>query len=167
MKIATSISVATLSIAVVLIGLNLRSFWKGKKDPKILFPGSGGMVFGSTLAACVGGALGTSAGAVAGAGNGVSGIVPWATGAGDRGVAVGHATGLTVEGGVIAVLVAVLGFLAAREGAKTSKKRVLGGAFCGIVLTYTAGIAALVAAYLIPAYNEVGRQLVAAVEGAL
>ncbi|MGW1840685.1 hypothetical protein [Streptomyces sp. NPDC002067] len=167
MTTATYINAANFTIVVLLISLNIRSFFKEKKDPKVFLPGLGGMVFGATAVACVGGIIGTATQAVAGTGNGAAGIVPWATGTSDRTIASGHVSGLTIEGGIVAIVVLAFGWLAAREGAKTSRRRVIGGAYCGISLTYTAGVAGLVMEYLVPTCNSVGASIVGLVEGHL
>lgn len=160
MSPATAINVSTLAIIVVLLALTVRSFIKGGKDPKILLPGVGGTLVGSTLALCAGGALGVIATWIAGSGNSVSGVAPWATGTGDRTVASATPGGLTMEGGLVALTVALLGWVAIREAAKTARLRLIGGLFVGVCLTYTAGFSGFVASTQVPVYNSVGAQIV-------
>ncbi|MFJ8852340.1 hypothetical protein [Streptomyces sp. NPDC102437] len=161
---AAYINIGTLTLIVAMIALHVRTFIKGGKDPKILLSGLGGVIVGSSLAMCVGGALSSIAMYIAGGGNGISGIAPWATGTGDRAIAAGSASGLSMEGGIIAAVVAVLGWVTIRDADKTKRLRLIGGLFCGVCLTYTAGYGGLVDDSLIPFYNGLGAQLIAAVE---
>lgn len=164
MSPATAINVSTLAIIAILIALHIRTFIKGGKDPKILLSGIGGLLVGSSLAICVGGALGTAASYIAGSSNAASIIAPWATGTGDRAIASGTPGGLILEGGLIVLVVAILGWVAIREAAKTQRLRLIGGLICGVCLTYTGGYGGLINNTLIPLYNSVGTQIIAAVE---
>lgn len=166
MSPATAINVSTLAIIAILLALQIRTFLKSGKDPKILLPGIGGTVLGSTLALCAGGALGTIAAWIAGGGNAASVVAPWATGTGDRTLASSAPGGLTMEGGLIALIVAALGWVSIREAAKTARLRLLGGLFVGVCLTYTGGFGGLVADTQVPLYNDIGAQLITYVESA-
>lgn len=159
MSPATAINVSTLAIIVVLVVLHVRTFLKGGKDPKILLSGIGGMIVGSSIALCVGGMLGVVAAWIVGSGNTVSAVAPWATGTGDRAVASGSPSGLSIEGGLVVLAVAVLGYVAIREAAKTQRLRLIGGLFCGACLTYTAGYGGMVDSTLVPVYNGLGGQV--------
>lgn len=161
---ATAIRLSTLAIILVMVVLHTRSFLKAGKDPKILIPSLGGTIAGASLAICVGGALGTVATYIAGSGNVVSGVVPWATGTGDRALASGSPQGLTMEGGLIALAAAALTWVVIREAAKTQRIRLIGGLFCGTCLTYTAGIGGLVGNTIVPAYNGIGAQIASLAE---
>lgn len=168
MNAANYISVSTLAIAMVLIALNVRSWWKGGKSVKQLVHGIGGLILGATLVICAGGAFGDAAGLIAGSGNGVSGtVIPWSTGTGDRAVASAATAGLALEGGLIAVIVLALGVVTIKSATKDHRRRLIGGTFVGVCLTYTAGVAGIVTEYLIPAYNGTGTGVVAFFEGAL
>ncbi|MFE4329667.1 hypothetical protein ACFRQM_09445 [Streptomyces sp. NPDC056831] len=164
MSPATAINVSTLAIIFVLLALHIRTFIKGGKDPKILMSGLGGSIVGSSLAMCVGGGLGVVASWIAGGGNAASGVAPWATGTGDRAVSSASPGGLTIEGGLVALTVTVLGWVAIREAAKTQRLRLLGGLFCGVCLTYTGGYGGLVNSSLVPVYNNIGAQALALIE---
>lgn len=168
MTAAAYISISTLTVAFVLIALNVRAFWRGGKSFKILLHGFSGVVLGVTIAICAGGILGDIATWVAGGSNSVTGtIIPWATGAGDRNVASGSAAGLGMEGGLIAVVLLVLGFVAIKAASGRPRWRLIGGTFVGICLSFTAGLASIVASHLIPAYNGAGTSVVAFFEGAV
>lgn len=168
MTAATYISVSTLAVAAILIVLNLRTWWKGSKALKHLVHGVGGLILGVTLAVCAGGFLGDIASWIAGGSNSVAGtVIPWSTGTGDRNLSSAATSGLAVEGGVVAVVVLALGFVTLREASKDARRRLLGGTFVGVCLTYTAGVAGIVTSYLIPAYNGSGLRVVAFVEGAM
>ncbi|GAA2948598.1 hypothetical protein ACFPN0_15020 [Kitasatospora cinereorecta] len=162
---ASAISVGTLTIIVFLFTLHVRTFIKGGKDPKILLTGLGGMIVGSSLAICVGGALGSIAMYIVGGGNMASGIAPWLSGTGDSQIAGGGAQGLTTEGGLVAVVVAGLGWVCIRDAAKTQRLRLVGGLFCGVCLTYTGGYGGLVQSTQVPMFNELGAQVIALVSG--
>ena len=164
MNPATFINASTLMIIVILFALHIRTFIKGGKDPKILLAGIGGMIAGSSLAMCVGGSLGVVATYIAGAGNAASVIAPWATGTGDRALASGTAQGLTMEGGLIALVIGVITWVSIREAGKKERLRLLGGLFSGVCLTYTGGVSGLVNGTLIPAYNGIGAQIISLVE---
>lgn len=163
-----AISISTLTVAAVLIGLTIRSWWKSGKTFKILLQGFGGVILGVTLAICVGGFLGDIAIWVAGGSTNVTGaIIPWATGTGDRQIAAGSASGLAMEGGAVAAFVLAIGFVAIKASSGRVRWRLIGGTFVGICLAFTAGLASIVAQFLIPAYNGAGSSVVAFVEGAL
>ncbi|MFF3096770.1 hypothetical protein [Streptomyces cyaneofuscatus] len=161
---ATYINVSTLAIIAVLFALHIRTFLKGGKDPKILMSGIGGMIGGSSLAMCVGGALGLAATYIVGSTNMAAAVAPWATGTGDRTIATGNAQGLTMEGGIIVLIVAVITWVSIREAGKKERLRLIGGLLSGAALTYTAGFGGLVNNTLIPFCNGIGGQLVAFVE---
>lgn len=168
MTAADYISLSTLTVATVLIALNLRAWWKGGKSFKILLQGICGVILGVTIAICAGGILGDIATWVAGGSNSVIGtIIPWATGAGDRNVAAGSASGLGMEGGLVAVVLIVLGAVAIKAASGRARWRLVGGTFVGICLSFTAGLASIVASHLIPAYNGAGGSVVAFFEGAV
>lgn len=159
MSTATSISVGTLTIALVLIILNFRTFLKGGKKFGVLLPGTGSAITGSSAALCVGGAFGHAASVVAGAGVSAGAIVPWATGTEEDDIASGTTAGLTTSGSIAVFIIVTLWIVAFRSAGKADRKRMVGGIFCGICLTYTAGVAGLVDDYLIPAYNTIGDQV--------
>lgn len=168
MTAATYISVSTLAVAAILIALTIRSWWKGGKSYKILLQGFGGVILGVSLAICAGGFLGDIASWVAGGSNSIAGtLIPWSTGTGDRNIASAATSGLGIEGGAVAVVVLVVGFITIKAATGKPRRRLIGGLFVGICLTYTAGVAGIVTAYLIPAYNGTGGSVVAWVEGAL
>lgn len=167
MNAANYISISTFFIAITLIVLNLRSWWKGGKAVRHLVHGAGGVILGATLAICVGGFLGDIASRIAGSGNSIAGtIIPWSTGTSDGTVASAATSGLQIEGGGVATVVLVVGYVT-YKAAKEHRKRLLGGLFVGVCLTYTAGVAGIVTEYLIPSYNGTGAGVVAFFEGAL
>ncbi|MFI0934626.1 hypothetical protein ACH4RG_23250 [Streptomyces sp. NPDC021019] len=164
MNPATAINVSTLAIIAVLFALHTRTFIKGGKDPKVLLTGIGGMIAGSSLAMSVGGALGLAATYIVGSTNTAAAVAPWATGTSDRTLASGSPQGLTMEGGIIVLVVSVIAWVSIREAGKKERLRLLGGLISGAALTYTAGFGGLVNSTLIPIYNGIGGQLVSFVE---
>lgn len=164
MNAATAINVSTLAVIFVLFALHVRTFIKAGKDPKVLLSGLGGSIVGSSLAMCAGGVLGVVASWIAGGGNAVGVVAPWATGTGDRAVASSTPGGLSIEGGLVALVITVLGWVAIREAAKTQRIRLIGGLFTGVCLTYTGGYGGLVNNTLVPAYNGIGAQAISLVE---
>jgi hypothetical protein len=156
----TSIGVATFFLALVPIALSIRTFIKSKYDWHVFVPGVGGAVVGSTLATCSGGALGWIAAKIAGAGNSVSGLIPWATGTEDEGVSGATVEGLRISGGGIAVLIVAIGYVAIRAASGDRRRRMLWGTFVGVCLTYTAGVGGLVDEHMIPLFNDSGDQIV-------
>ncbi|MEU6628401.1 hypothetical protein ABZ905_08915 [Streptomyces parvus] len=161
---ATAINLSTLAIIVVLFALHIRTFIKGGKDPKVLLSGIGGMIAGSSLAMCVGGALGVVATWIVGGTNVASAVAPWATGTGDRTLASAQAQGLSMEGGIVVLAVAVLSWVCIRDAGKKERIRQIGGLICGVCLTYTGGYGGLVNSTLIPLYNGIGGQLASLAE---
>ncbi|MFD3844747.1 hypothetical protein ACFWVB_02505 [Streptomyces microflavus] len=164
MNPATYINVSTLAILGVLIALHVRTFIKGGKDPKILLTGIGGMVAGSTLAICGGGFMGVVATYIVGSLNMAGLFAPWATGTGDRALSSAAPQGLTIEGGLIALIVGAIAWVNIREAGKKERLRLLGGLLAGAGLTYTGGFGGLVDRTLIPLYNGIGGQLINLVE---
>ncbi|WP_086779900.1 hypothetical protein [Streptomyces griseus] len=161
---ATAINLSTLAVIVVLFALHIRSFIKGGKDPKILMSSIGGMISGSSLAMCTGGALGAVASWIAGGTNAVAIVAPWATGTGDRTLTSGTPQGLSLEGGLIALTVGALSWVSIRDASKKERIRQIGGLICGVCLTYTGGYGGLVNSTLVPLYNGIGGQVVSLVE---
>ena len=143
----TAISLGGLTIAIALVAVHLRTWWrKGTHDPKELLHGAAGMLLGLEATTCAGGALGW----------GSSGIAGLLSGAGDKGthtltgtggVGLGHGSlgHLDVYGGPVVVVTLVLVIALYRSCPKNSaeRKRIIGGILVGIVAGLLPGSAAV------------------------
>ncbi|WP_263165424.1 hypothetical protein [Streptomyces sp. SCSIO ZS0520] len=152
-----NLTLAGLALALAILLLNLRTWWKSPgRDPKTLIPFGGGFTMGALALAC-GGLLGWGAymavsGANRGGDKGVSGTTGQNAGDSLNGSSVGA---LTPEGAVVVFLLFVLAVVTLRAAGKQDKRRMLGGAFCGATLPATAGIAGALA-WLVPLVNQIG-----------
>jgi len=140
-----ALSLGGVAIALAILWLNLRPWWKGGRDPKALLPYASGAGLGSLATICVGGALGWGAAGIAGiltaGGNtgvskvtGTSGAAPMPTGR--MGV-------LTPEGGVVVCLLLVGVVLLHKTSGKQDKRRIIGGFISFAVLGFLPGVASL------------------------
>lgn len=168
MSVSYSLTLGGLAIALTILLLNVRTWWKSPgRDPKVLGPFTAGFALGALATICTGGLLGWLAGCTAGITNSIgSKAVPGATGTGDDVLASGSLGTLTAEGGVIVFLLAVGVFFAWKAASKELKRRMAGGLICGATLCLTAGIAGALD-WLPELVNGAGQQVRAAVEGSL
>lgn len=137
-----SLTLAGVGIAILILFANLRTWWKGSKDPKALMPYAVGAAVGSLATVCVGGALGW----------GSSGIANMLSGAGDKGVsAVAGTDGAPVttgsmgtlgpEGGVVVCILLGVGVLMFKASGSTDRKRMFGGFVSFAILALLPGVA--------------------------
>lgn len=138
----TGLTLAGLTCAAVVLLLNLRPWWAGSRELKILAPFGKGSALGLMTAVCPGGILGWLHTHSAGAANAGGGrITSSATGV-HTAAPVAHRAlgGLTQPGACIVVLIALLVILAWKAAGKKDKRRIIGGAFVTSVLCLTAGV---------------------------
>lgn len=139
------LSLGGVAIALAILWLNLRPWWKSGRDPKALLPYASGAGLGSLATICVGGALGWGAAGIAGivtsGGNtgvskvtGTSGAAPMPT---------GRMGTLTQEGGVVVCLLLIGVILLYKTSGKQDKRRIIGGFISFAVLGFLPGVAAL------------------------
>ncbi|MFE2930628.1 hypothetical protein [Streptomyces sp. NPDC059278] len=166
MSAALTLSGATVSIAVLAI--NVRSWWKSKREIKDLLPFGGGLVQGASWTLCVGGLLGWVAVRAAGAGSSAGDwSVSRVTGTGGGGtLAAGSMGALTSGGACVVVAALIVGFVMFKAAGKEAKKKIIGGLFVGLTLTATAGFAQLMQ-WLPDAYNALGAGVTDALNGVL
>jgi hypothetical protein len=163
-----ALSLAGLAITVAILWANLRPWWTGGRDLKMLAAFGKGAGFGVLGALCAGGLLGWLAGCAPGVGNtagskAVGAVTGTAT---SSSLARGSLSGsLTEEGAVVVALAAFGIFLAWRKASKDDKKRMLGGAYCGASLCVTAGVAGVLS-FVPDLINGAGAQVRAAIDGA-
>lgn len=161
------LSLAGLAIVLAILWANLRPWWKGSRDPQQLRAFGTGSLLGALSTMCGGGLLGWLAGCAPSAANtGGAKATQGVTGQEAAGaVTTGDLGQLTPEGAVIVFLIAVGTVLAYRAAGKKDKKRMLGGAFCGVCLCLTAGVAGALG-FLPDLINQAGTVLRDGVEGA-
>ncbi|MER8233493.1 hypothetical protein [Streptomyces sp. NPDC094049] len=164
----TALTLAGLALTLVILWANLRPWWTGSRDPKLLAPFGKGAAFGILGAMCAGGLLGWLAGCApqvgsAAGGKAVTGVTGTQTGTPlTRGSLSGS---LTEEGAVVVFLIAAAVVFAWRKASKDDKKRMIGGAYCGASLCATAGVAGALA-FLPGLVNQAGQSARAAIESA-
>lgn len=139
------LSLGGVAIALGILWLNLRPWWKSGRDPKALLPYASGAGLGSLSTICVGGALGW----------GASGVAGLATSGGNTGVSkvtgtngaaplpTGRMGALTPEGGVVVCLLLVGVVLLHKTSGKKDKRRIIGGYITFAVLGFLPGVAHL------------------------
>lgn len=160
-----ALSLAGLTVSLIVLYANLRTWWKGGKEPKALGPFAAGFTVGALAVVCTGGILGYLAGCTVQAANGIGArAVPGATGTQGAPLARGSMGQLDPEGGVVVVLLTAGLFLAWKAAGKDVKKRMLGGLLCGACLCVTAGVASLLDG-LPQAANGLGIAIRSAFEG--
>jgi hypothetical protein len=162
-----ALTLTGLVLALVILWMNFRPWWKGPRDPKALIPFGQGFLLGALATVCTGGLLGWLAGCSVGAANDLGDkAVGMTTGnASSAALARGDLGQLTPEGGVIVFLIACGVVLAWKSAKKDEKKRMGGGAFCGTTLCITAGVAGALN-WLPDLINTFGMQLRTMAEGA-
>ncbi|MEV8394811.1 MULTISPECIES: hypothetical protein [unclassified Streptomyces] len=140
-----AVNLGGIAIALAILWLNFRKWWKGKREPKDLIPYAAGSALGSLSTICIGGALGW----------GASGIAGLLSGIGDKGVSsvtgtsgastlpTGRMGVLTSEGAVITCLILVGVLVLHRASVKTDQRRIIGGFITFAILGFLPGVAAL------------------------
>lgn len=163
----TGLTLVGLALSLAVLVANLYPWWTGSRDAKQLEPFGTGFLLGTLSTMCAGGLLGLLAGCAPRAANEAGGrAVAATTGAtGSSPIARSTLGTLTPEGAVVVCLITVLVVLAWKKAGKKDKKRIAGGALCGVTLCTTAGIASALS-WLPGLVNGAGTQLRAAFEGA-
>ncbi|MGO4630520.1 hypothetical protein AB4225_06185 [Streptomyces sp. 2RAF24] len=163
-----SLTLAGLALTLTILWANLRPWWTGNRDPKMLAAFGKGGALGVLGAMCTGGLLGWLAGCAPVAGSqagskAVSAVTGTQSG---TPLARGSLSGsLTEEGALIVFCVAVGVVIAWRKASKEDKKRMAGGMYCGASLCATAGIAGALS-FLPGLVNDAGEQVRAAIDSA-
>ncbi|MFF9312168.1 hypothetical protein ACF1BS_14780 [Streptomyces sp. NPDC014748] len=163
----TSLSLGGLLAALIVLYANLRPWWAGNRDPKRLAAFGKGLAAALAAAACPGGILGWvrhRAGAVANSAGETGGHAATGT-TQTQTVAGGQLTGLVATGATVAALAVFAVVLAWKAAGKDDRRRIVGGAFVGLVFTLTAGGAGALD-WLPGALNGVGDGIVDLAEGA-
>lgn len=138
------LSLAGALICIGILYAQLRRWWTGNREPKLLLPLAQGTLMGALGTLCAGGVLGLLSGCArqgvsAGADKAVSGLT--GTGTGTPMAAASLAGRLTPEGGVVVALATAATVIAYKAASKEDKKRLLGGLLVGSCLTVVAGVA--------------------------
>ncbi|MFI7278602.1 hypothetical protein [Streptomyces sp. NPDC049879] len=159
---ADALSIGGLAVALTILTLTGRSWWRAGKKPMDLVPFTAAASVGALWTACVGGLLGAAGGWIAGGVNVAGGeAITRGTGTADGTVATGALAALTPGGAVVVLIATAAGAVAIRAAAKTGKRRIAGGLIVGASLALTAGVASLVNRLIIPLANMPGDQIVA------
>ncbi|MFB7589361.1 hypothetical protein [Streptomyces sp. NPDC056169] len=163
-----ALTLTGLALTLVILWANLRPWWTGSRDPKMLAPFGKGAALGILSAMCAGGLLGFLSGCAPAVGSAAgSKAVGAVTGAqSSTALARGSLSGsLSEEGAVVVFLLTVGVVFAWKKAGKDDKKRMAGGAFCGATLCATAGIAGALS-FLPDLVNQAGTAGRAAFESA-
>ncbi|MFJ3630476.1 hypothetical protein ACIPQ3_30730 [Streptomyces albidoflavus] len=138
----TGITLAALAVALIVLWANLRPWWKGSREIKLLVPFGEGFTLGAMSTVCAGLLGWAAAGSVGIASTGGDKITAGLTGASAAApIQTGRMGTLTAEGAVMVVLLTFAVGFAWRAAAKQEKRRILGGVFVGAVFCATAGVA--------------------------
>ncbi|MFI9235783.1 hypothetical protein [Streptomyces sp. NPDC053079] len=145
-------------MALAILYLNLRPWWKSNRDFKAILPYASGSLLGSFATVCLAGLLGWgAAGAVSLLSGGGDKAVRSVTGTGSAPVAHGSAGVLTPEGGVVVFLLFVGVVALFRSSSKKDRWRIIGGFLSWAALGILPGVAAALA-YLVLGANWIGDQ---------
>lgn len=168
MNATTSITLAGLTAALIVLLYNLRPWWASNRDAKQLVAFGKGSALGIVSAACPGGILGWLHTHSGGAANTAGGrITSGATGV-HASAPVAHRAlgGLGPAGACVVAVLAVCVLIAWKAAGKKDKWRIIGGAFVASVLCLTAGV--IGALTWVPGLlNSVGNSIAHAVGTAL
>ncbi|PZT70171.1 hypothetical protein DN402_31630 [Streptomyces sp. SW4] len=139
------LSLGGVAIALAILWLNFRPWWKGGRDPKALLPYASGAGLGSLATICVGGALGWGAAGIAGlvTTGGNTGVEKITGTSGAAAMPTGRMGSLTPEGAVVVCLLLAGVALLHKTSGKQDKRRILGGFISFAVLGFLPGVAAL------------------------
>ncbi|MFH8336944.1 hypothetical protein [Streptomyces sp. AM6-12] len=161
----TTLTVGGLLAAVLVLAANLRPWWKGGREMKMLSSFGKGLLAAICAAACPGGILGWShhhAATIANrAGQRTSDAAAGASSG--SGLTTGQLVGLSATGAAVVIVTVFLISLAYKDAGKKDKRRIVGGAFVGSTFTLTAGVAGALV-WLPDALNGVGDSVVSAVQ---
>ncbi|MCM8548912.1 hypothetical protein [Streptomyces sp. STCH 565 A] len=162
----TTASLGGLLLAVLVLYANLRPWWAGNREMKLLLPFGKGLAGALAAAACPGGFFGWArqrTGAVANTAGETAGRSATGT-AQTETVSSGQMVGLVATGALAAALVVFAVSLAWKAAGKKDRRRIIGGAFVGTVATLTAGIAGALD-WLPGTLNGIGDAIKSLVEG--
>ncbi|AZM53322.1 hypothetical protein DMA15_12600 [Streptomyces sp. WAC 01529] len=142
-----AVNLGGIAIALAILWLNFRKWWKGNRDPKELVPYGAGSALGSLSTICVGGALGWGASGIAGlfSSAGSKGVQTTTGTSGAATLPTGRMGTLTPEGAVITCLVLVGVIALYKTSGKLEKRRIVGGVITFAILGFLPGVAALLA----------------------
>ncbi|MFI1324566.1 hypothetical protein ACH4TI_15155 [Streptomyces rochei] len=142
-----ALSLGGVAIALAIVWLNFRPWWKGGRDPKALLPYASGAGLGSLATICIGGALGWGAAGIAGlVTSGGNASVEKITGtSGAASMPTGRMGALTPEGAVVVCLLLAGVVLLHKTSGKQDKRRIVGGFVSFAVLGFLPGVASLLA----------------------
>ncbi|MFF1756150.1 hypothetical protein [Streptomyces sp. NPDC058266] len=134
-----------IAVALAILWLNFRKWWKGNRDPKDLIPYGAGSALGSLSTICIGGALGWGASGVAGllSSAGSTGVSKVTGTSGASSMPTGRMGVLTPEGAVVTCLVLVGVIALYKSSGKLDKRRIVGGFVTFAILGFLPGIASL------------------------
>ncbi|WP_130799772.1 hypothetical protein [Streptomyces otsuchiensis] len=154
---ATQLTIGGAAIGLMLLGIALHHWWKGKRDPKDLIPSAEGVAAGVLATLCTGGLIGGAAGWIAGGANAAGGFAMGAAAGAEDGVIAGAEMPPLSPGGAVLVVVGIVVLCVAIKGApKAQRRRILGGVIVGATLGLTAGAAAILGGTLVPIVNSIG-----------
>lgn len=153
---ATHLTVSGLAVALTLIALNARAWWRAGKRPKDAGPFLGGLALGALMAACTGGILKWVAGLTAAGTNTIGSVATGGIGASGGAIAPAPTAGLTPGGAIIVVAATALGAVAVKAASKTITWRLAGGIVVGASLAIAAGPSGLLDSTLYAAANSIG-----------
>lgn len=163
----TTASLGGLLAALLVLYANLRPWWAGNREMKLLVPFGKGLAGALAAAACPGGVFAWArqrTGAIANTAGETGGRAATGT-TQTEAVSNGQMVGLVATGSLVAVLMVFAVVLAWKAAGKKDRRRILGGAFVGTVASLTAGLAGALN-WLPGALNGVGDGIKALAEGA-
>jgi hypothetical protein len=163
-----ALTLAGLALTLAILWANLRPWWTGSRDPKMLAAFGKGAGLGVLGAMCAGGLLGWLAGCAPVVGSTAGSKAVGAVTGTPSGAALARGSmsgSLTEEGAVVVFVAAVCVWFAWRKASKDDKKRIAGGAYCGASLCATAGVAGALN-FLPGLVNGAGAQVRAAIDSA-
>jgi hypothetical protein len=140
-----AINLGGVAVALGILWLNFRKWWKGNRDPKELIPYGAGSALGSLSTICIGGALGWGAAGIAGlfSSVGSKGVETTTGTSGAAAVPTGRMGVLTPEGGVITCLILLGVVVLYKSSGKLEKRRIVGGFITFAILGFLPGVASL------------------------
>lgn len=141
---SVALTAGGLAVSLAATGIYCWKWWKtGSRKPADLAPFAGSYVLGGLATICTG-LLGILGGWTALLGNGIGKhAVSGATGKGAAVMNHGTAGTLTPGGAIVVFLIAVGFVVAWKAAAKTMKRQLFWGWFCGSTMTLTVGVAGL------------------------
>lgn len=161
------LTLAGSALVLAVAYINLRTWWRGKRDAKELMPFGQGVTLGALGTMCSGGILGFLSGCSPTIANKAGEqAVDVVTGASPATPVPASSLGQLTPGGAVVVFLVFVGVVLAWKAApKTDKKRMVGGAFVGSSLCVTAGAATLLD-WMPRLVNDAGTELQSFVSGA-